>query len=324
VLGCLECESGDLDRGLAACLKAHEQLEQALRETPGDPSLRRDWLGNREALARCRFLKGALTRAGWIAEQKRILGEHKGLTGQGPLSPQAQGELAGSAAVLADLLLEAGRPAEALACVDEVLPAHEKAVRAEQARVTTAVKEQQEARQAIIHPDQSGSLQQFLRQMPILPERSLQRQWAVLLARRGAALARVGRGAEAVKAVRQAAAITTGILCGDRPFHPPPVSPASLWTFMPTLLWPAEPRHLYDLACHLALASTLPVENGRPDPADQGVLLLRSCLASGFDNLHQLRTDPALEPLRKRPDFQKIVRDLEARGPGRKDVPENR
>src|SRR5262249_53806279 len=79
---------------------------------------------------------------------------------------------------------------------------------------------------------------------------------------------------------------------------PPPASLASLGAFLPTLLWPVDPCHLYDLACHLALASTLPGENGRPGAADQGVALLRCCVASGFDNLHLFRTDPALEPLR--------------------------
>ena len=48
VLGCLVGESGNLDRGLEVCLKSHEKLEQALRETPGDRSLRSDWLASRE------------------------------------------------------------------------------------------------------------------------------------------------------------------------------------------------------------------------------------------------------------------------------------
>jgi hypothetical protein len=37
---------------------------------------------------------------------------------------------------------------------------------------------------------------------------------------------------------------------------------------------------------------------------------LYTYIASGFDNPHRLDTDPALEPLRKRGDFQKLVRDL--------------
>jgi tetratricopeptide (TPR) repeat protein len=320
MLGSLEGDSGNLDRGVELCLKAHQQLEQALRETPGERWLRSNRLASREALARYRFLKGALTRDRWIAEQQAILKERKGLVGQGPPSSRFSGEVAGSVVVLAGLLLEAGRPAEALACVEEVLPGCEKAVWTEQDRVKAAVKEQQEAAQVPVEAGHQDSLQSFLRATPIFPDNSLHRQRAALVARRGAALAHLGREAEAVEAVRQAIGINAGIVWGDRPFHPPPASPDALWAFLPTLLWPLESCHLYDLACHLTLASTRPGANDRPDPAEQAVRALRWCIASGFDNLHQLRTDPALEPLRKREDFRQLVRDLEARSLGRKDA----
>jgi hypothetical protein len=317
VLGCLECDSGGPDRGLALCRKAYDKLEQDLRETPGHRSLRSDLLTNREALARCRFLKGDLTR--WIAEQQRIVAERKDLVGQDPPEPRFQGEFAGSATVLARLLLEAGRPAEALACVEGVLPDLDKAVQTEQDRVKTAAKERQEAEPLPKSPN-TESLGSHLRKMPIVPDASLQRDHARLLACWGAALSRLGRGQEAGEAVRQAVGLTAGLVWGDRPFHPPPASLASLGTLLPTLLWPAESCHLYDLACHLALASTL---HG-PEPAEQAVRALRCCVAAGFDNLLLLRTDPALEPLRKREDFQKLVHDLEATSPGGKDATPNR
>ena len=71
-----------------------------------------------------------------------------------------------------------------------------------------------------------------------------------------------------------------------------------------------EPCYLYDLACHLALASTLPGQTLRPDPAGRGVQALRDLVASGFDNRHKLRTDPRLSPLRQRADFRKLVLEL--------------
>ncbi len=323
VLGRLEVEAGNFDRGLDICRMAQEKLEQALRETSGDRSLRSDWLANRETLARCRFLKEEFSRDDWIAEQRAILKERQALVSQGPPAPQFQGEVAGSAVILAGLLLEANQPAEALACVDEALPGQEQLVRDEQERVKKAVKEQQEAGQGPLKPDRDQSIQFYLQRTAIVPDNALHRQWALLLARRGAALARLGRGAEAVEAVQQAVRITAGILSGNRPVQFPPASPAALWTFLPTLLWPLETCDLYDLACHLALASTLPGANGRPDAAEQAVAALRCCIASGFDNLHQLRTDPALEPLRKREDFQKLVHALEASRPGRKDATAN-
>jgi hypothetical protein len=319
VLGCLEAASGNLDRGLGACRKAHEQLEQALRETPEQRSLQSDWLSSREALARCRFLEGDLTRARWIVEQQAIFEERKQLVGHEQPSPRFSGELAGSAAVLAGLLLEAGRPAAALACVEEVLPAQEKVVRAEQERVQAAVKEQQEVEQFPDQPDNLHYLRLFLRKTPIVADNALHRQWALLLARRGAALAGVGRGEEAAGAVRQAVALSASILWRDHPLVPS----ASFWTSLPALLRPMESCHLYDLACHLALASTLPGANGKSDLAEQAVRTLRCSVAAGFANLHQFRTDPALDPLRKRADFQKLVRDLEAKSHGGKDTPQN-
>jgi tetratricopeptide (TPR) repeat protein len=316
VLGCLEGESGNLDRGLTVCLKAHEKLEQALHETPGDRSLRSDWLASREALARYHSLKGDLTRDRWITEQRVLLRECQDLAGQGPPSPQFQGEVAGSAAVLAGLLLEAGRSTEALACVDGVLPAHEKVVRAEQERVRAAAQEQKEAVPIPGKPNSDhDSLQLFLRTRPLLPDSSLHRQWATLLARRGAALARLGRGQEALEAVRQATGITSSLL-----FTCAPSFRADIVEWLGQLV---EPCYLYDLACHQTLASTLPGANGRPGQAHLAVWLLGCSVAAGFDNPHKLRTDPALDPLRMREDFQKLVRDLEARDRGRKGAPRN-
>ena len=160
--------------------------------------------------------------------------------------------------------------------------------------------------------------------MPIVPDSvAAPRSGPLLLARRGAALARLGRVEEAVEAVRQAVGITRASSPGSGPLLRSPRSLASLWADVAELLGRLEPCYFYDLACHLALASTLPGENGRPDAADQAVWLLRCSVAAGFDNPHKLRTDPALEPLRKRDDFQKLVRDVEARLQGGEGAPPN-
>ena len=62
---------------------------------------------------------------------------------------------------------------------------------------------------------------------------------------------------------------------------------------------------------HLKVASTLPDQAGIRDAADRAIKALRCYIASGFDNPYKLRHDPRLEPLRKREDSQKMVRELE-------------
>jgi tetratricopeptide (TPR) repeat protein len=320
VLGCLEQESGNINRGLGTHQRVQGMMEQALREAPGDRSLQGDWLGNREALAHCRFLRGDITRENWIDEQNEIVAKRRELAGHGPPpSPRFQEELAASTSLLARLLLEAGRPREALACIDGVLGPYEEFIRDEplRARDLTAAWDMPAklkpltvtiADDSFFFPFHSGSTHK-----PLVPENlELRRRWAELLAQRGRALVQVGRGGEAVEPVRQAIRMTDELLRGDREVRCPPFSPATAWVFLAEELYRQEPCYLYDRACYLALASTLDREAGIPDPAGEAVRALRDHVASGFDNPRKLLTDPALKPLRKRDDFQKLVRDLEA------------
>jgi len=328
VLASLERDTGNLPQSLELCRKAREKLGQARKEVPGDWSLQFDWLATREELARQRFLIKELPWDGWIDEQQRILAECRNLAGEDPSScpPRFQAKVAESAAILAGLWLEAGHDVEALACVDEVLPSHEQYVRTHQDRK----KERAAANgpPAARMPAQIAT-SKFERATdlasswgpgrPLEPEDlALRRYSASLLARRGAALAGVGRGAEAVDPVSQAIKLTEGLLRGDHELRCPPASPASAWSFLAEELYRQEPCYLYDLACQLALASTLPGDDGIPNPAARAVAALRNYIASGFDNPHKLHTDKALDPLRKRDDFQTLVSDLEAKVQGRR------
>jgi hypothetical protein len=135
-------------------------------------------------------------------------------------------------------MLAAGHPADALACVDEALPAHERLVRTEQDRAKnpTSLKELLGAGTAPtrLEPLRSeAALPFYLTARPSAPEdAALRQRWAVLLARKGAALASVGRDAEAVKAVQQAVGMTEGLLRGERELCCPPASPVSVWSFL--------------------------------------------------------------------------------------------
>ena len=88
---------------------------------------------------------------------------------------------------------------------------------------------------------------------------------------------------------------------------------------------------LYNLASTLSLSFALiGAKVGSPPPdddklapadklrrrlyADRAVALLRQAVAKGFTQLEVYRTDPALDPLRSREDFQKLLADLAAPG----------
>lgn len=263
LLGWLEGEGGDRTKGLAYCQAALKEHEALLAEYKENGALASDGLWNREAIARFRFLAKEIDREPWIAEQRRILEQRKKVAAAQPKERQFESEVAASSAVLAGILLEAGLAKEAIAAVDEVLPAHERLVAGDKI-------------------DNSELPQIDLRNY------EYRRVLSELLSRKGEALARTRKLPDAIKAVRQAIEI-----CDD--------------------ISKQEPCYLYDLAHHLTLASTLPGMEGGSQFADRAIKALADFVASGFDNPYKLRHDPRLEPLAKREDFQKLVRDLEAK-----------
>ena len=161
----------------------------------------------RESIARFRFLAGRSSREERLAQQRQILAERKALREREPKVRRYEWEVGGSAAVLAGLLLETGRADEALAVVEDVLP-----------RSKSGADDKRDGSM----PPQIDSRNYFLR-----------RVLAELLARKGEALARLGKTADASRAIRQAIEIVED-LCKQ------------------------EPCYLDDLAHHLTLASTLP------------------------------------------------------------------
>jgi tetratricopeptide (TPR) repeat protein len=197
ILGCLECETGDLKGGLERCETARRVEEGLLAQNKvrgeENPAYVAHHLTMREAIARFRFLAGTSNREERLAQQRQILAERKALHEREPKVPQYEREIGASAAVLAGLLLETGRADEALAIVDDVLPALEKLVRDDQ-------------------PDSSQPSQ-------IDPRNYLiRRVLAELLAHKAEALARTGKSADAGQAIRPAIEITED-LCKQEPCY---------------------------------------------------------------------------------------------------------
>jgi hypothetical protein len=51
--------------------------------------------------------------------------------------------------------------------------------------------------------------------------------------------------------------------------------------------------------------------------ADRAVALLRQAVAKGYKDVAHLKKDADLDGLRRRPDFQQLLADLEAKAPGK-------
>jgi tetratricopeptide (TPR) repeat protein len=81
---------------------------------------------------------------------------------------------------------------------------------------------------------------------------------------------------------------------------------------------------LYNQACYQALLASIAADPGSgltaaegQAGADQAMTSLRRAVAAGFDDLANLRTDPDLDTLRQRSDFQKLLKEVEAKSKGR-------
>lgn len=71
---------------------------------------------------------------------------------------------------------------------------------------------------------------------------------------------------------------------------------------------PTDPAR--DLFFGLLALQTGMIDQGAPLEASRGMDLLRQAVAAGFRERDWLRTEPGLNPLRDRPDFQLLMTDL--------------
>jgi tetratricopeptide (TPR) repeat protein len=308
-LGCLEADSGRLEEALHHCKRAAQLQMQGRALAPRSPARHNDLLRAREALSGLRRLKGEIGSDDRILEQRQILRQREELAGRDPLSPRWRSEASASAAVLAGLLLQAGRARAALDVVEQVLPRHEALLRADQERWTERGDRDQ-------RPAWESGLQ-FLagirpRRVPP-PSLKLRSLWAELLAHKGAALAATGQGAAASEVVARAVVLSEEIAGGKCCYFCPPWSWPSVWSAVSWELFrqQPEPCYLLDLAHHQALASTMP-QASIPDPGARAVQALRRLAAAGFDNPHKLQSDERLASLRRRQDFHDLLRQLHA------------
>jgi hypothetical protein len=82
---------------------------------------------------------------------------------------------------------------------------------------------------------------------------------------------------------------------------------------------------LYDAACFRAVVAGLIRAADKSDAvarqadaeADRAMAWLKQAVAAGYNNVAHMKQDPDLDALRQRPDFRKLMSDVEARGGAR-------
>jgi tetratricopeptide (TPR) repeat protein len=77
-------------------------------------------------------------------------------------------------------------------------------------------------------------------------------------------------------------------------------------------LWPGNGQEFYSLAGELAACAALSIDKPaeRQQFSDEAMQALRQAIASGYRDADKLRSDKKLDPLRQRPDFQKLQAEL--------------
>jgi tetratricopeptide (TPR) repeat protein len=82
---------------------------------------------------------------------------------------------------------------------------------------------------------------------------------------------------------------------------------------------PTDPAGCYDLACYRAVMAAVLRAGGNPSAAtqadaeaDRAMAWLTKAVAAGYKEVSQMKQNKDLDSLRARPDFQKLVADLDA------------
>jgi serine/threonine-protein kinase len=297
----------------AEALAAHEQartLRQKLADAnPAVTQLQSDLAWSHNLIGNLTSQAGKPAEALASHEQARTI--RKKLADANPANTQYQSDLAASQGNIAILLSQSGKPAEALAAYEQVRAIFQQLADAHPAvtqfrsdlaechhQIGNVLSQTDKPAEALAAYEQARAIQEKLAEAnPTVTE--FQSALASSVAKLGSMQRRGGRPAEAVASFRRA---------------------VSIMERLPTL----DPGEQYDLASYYALLAGVAAEAGSgltaargQDAADRAVDTLRRAIAAGYRNVARLRTDTALEPLRKREEFQKLMQELEAKDKNR-------
>jgi serine/threonine-protein kinase len=298
-------ELGRYDEALAGYERARALRVRMVAEHPELPELRYNLGAQDNSIGESLFAAGRLDAALVATERARDVLE--AVVAANPRVPDYRRELAVSHHIIGVMHLVSGGP-------DRASPALERAreIRARLATETPAVLQYEldlaETLAAI------GSLHARARRLPEALESFEQAR---------AKLAKLAESSPSHATVRRDLAAVHNQIASVRSEVGPRAEARASAERALALLEPL-PRPIADELYQLALAHALGAELDGPDPipttaeertrreahADRAVSLLRRAIAGGYRRLAELEDEPGWRPLRHRPDFQMLLRDL--------------
>jgi serine/threonine-protein kinase len=270
----------EADQEYRAALVERERLAA---EHPQVPDFRRDLARSHNGFGNLLSHGGKRTEA--EKEYRAALAEYQRLASEHPQVPAYAVELAGSCCNFGNLLSEHGQPAEALDWYAQAIETLERALSKLGADVT--------GRRFLCysHLGRAEALTKLGRYTKAIGD------WDRALSLDD------GSAGDAIRAGRAKALVQAGEV---------PRASADAEELLKAESLNSDA--LYDIACVFSLASAKSTDSVQAERyAGRAVSVLREAVAKGYANIEHMKQDTDLNPLRQREDFQKLLRELEAK-----------
>jgi tetratricopeptide (TPR) repeat protein len=287
-VGLIEYRLGRQEEGAAAFGQARDEYEKLAAEYPAVPAYRQELAGSHANLGV--LLAGQGKGAEAEGQYRKGLALQEKLAADYPAVPAYRVDLGGSYCNLGILVRDGGKPADSLEWFDKAIrtlkPVHDKEPRAVTARQFLRNSHWGRARAYDRLQKYAEAVKDWDRAVELSPKQ--EQPWFRAL--RATSKLNAGQVAEAVAEVAELRKLPG---------------------------WNAG--QLYDFACVYSVASGK-IADKKGEYADTAVELLQKTVKAGWNDHAHMKTDADLDPLRERDDFQKLLAELEAKFPPKREV----